>query len=171
MKLRALVWLMAGVLSLSVAVDVQADEGWIYNRPLTVRDTVNANSVVWKNVWLINYDPLNSVTVDSVKTDSYWIYAYTDPAVVIIPLDSVALPVTFDMTSFSGQVALGAITVYSSSIDTTNTINCEITVLTDPPEGPIISTTLPQIDLMLEPNIDGEIRLKVYNSGDLPLMI
>jgi len=151
----------------SISADVQADNGWIYPRPLSIKDTVNVNSTLWKEIWLINYDSLNSVAIDSVETSAQWINTSEMTGVSIDPLDSVYMAAEFDMSGFYDEIVYGDIVIYSNNIDLTAIVKCIITVTSDPAIGPIISAFPPYIHIDLEPNINGEIFLDIYNSDIL----
>lgn len=148
----------------SIPVNVQADNGWIYPRPLNIKDTVNVNSTLWKEIWLINYDSLNSVAIDSVEASAHWINTSEMSGVSIDPLDSVYMTAEFDMSGFFDEIASGEIFIHSNGFDTTTAINCLITVTSDPAIGPIISTLPQYIYIDLEPNINGEIFIDIYNN-------
>jgi hypothetical protein len=147
-----------------------ADEGWIYPDPLSINDTVAADGYAWKKIWLINYDPANPVTIQNIYSSGSWINFPDVTGHIIDPLDSLYLPVTFNMTGFSGATMTGNITIYSSTPDSIE-VNCIIQVRTSPPAGAYISVFPETLSFELEPDVDGEISLEVYNSGDLPLNI
>ncbi|MCD6162072.1 MAG: dockerin type I repeat-containing protein [candidate division Zixibacteria bacterium] len=149
--------------------------GWVYPKPHNIKDTTTVSSMLWKEIWLINYDSLNSVHIDSVETSDYWITTYTDmPGVIdttINPLDSIKMIAEFDMSGFFDEIVSAEIIIHSNGFDTTTTINCLLTVTNSSAEGAKISISPPHLDIWIEPGVLGEVSFMVYNTGDLPLNI
>ena len=147
------------------------EPGWIYNEPRVVRDTVNANAAGWARINLTNYDQTYSVTIDSIKSSATWLQV-TNLRNILLPAEgSRTLPVTLNMAGFAGEDVYGEITIWHSGPDSINTIPCQVSVTNQPSTGPIISVDRDNFDIALEPGVRGELKIRVYNTGDMPLEI
>jgi len=153
-------------------------DGWLYHKPFSIIDTTNANSVIWDGIWLLNYDENNSVMVDSVMASEDWIIVDELSAYVISTQDSVFIPITFDLTSFYDVTVTGTISIYHNGLEAFEEIECQIDVTSEPPIGPVIrtfppsdGTILSDVNLELEPDVNGFVNIQVFNDGDLPLIL
>lgn len=162
---------MVTPLNVTMNYEFEREPGWLYTRPRTIRDTINANAMAWVEVQLIDYDSVYSITIDSIKTSDTWIIIDNWSGVAIPSLDSMTLPVTFDMTGHSNEANYGEITIWHSGPDTSNVVGCEIRVTGEPSTGALISANPDTFYLNVEPDVEGELAIRVSNSGDLPLII
>ncbi|MCP4581861.1 MAG: hypothetical protein GY839_09590 [candidate division Zixibacteria bacterium] len=158
---------------------IEPPGGWIYHQPSSFTDTVNAGSVKWTGAWLINYDDSYQVTINSMEiSDTSWIIVDDLSGTVISTQDSVFMPITFDLEGFSDEIVTGQIIINHDGVEEIEILECQINVTSTPAVGPVIRTFPPgggsilsYMNFELEPDVNGLINIRVFNDGDLPLIL
>ncbi len=154
-----------------VMTPIFVESGWVYNRPRSFSLSANLNSTVWQRMQLINYDTDFSVRIDSIKASESWIDINNWTGVEIPANDSTSIQVTFDMSSYPAELYKGEIEIWHSGSDSLNTVACIVQVLNRPSIGAIITTETDTYDFQVQPDVEGEINIRINNTGDLPLDI
>jgi hypothetical protein len=77
----------------------------------------------------------------------------------------------FDMSPYTVGMYTGEIYIWHSGADSLNTVPCELYVNGQPSTGAVISAERSSYNLIIEPDVTGELKIRIYNQGDQPLMI
>jgi hypothetical protein len=145
------------------------DPGWLSVHPSALDDTLNINSYAWTGVWLRNPSDSFAVTITGITSNQPWL-SVLQTSSVIIQNGSWYLPLMLNAAG-SGGGGVAQVTIFHTGFNSPKVVNVVMHVSTNPPQGALIDVTPHQLNLELEPYLSGELKLKVSNSGDLPLHI
>ncbi len=159
------------IILLAAQVFAVPDPGRIYSSPRVLDDTLNMNSFSWTGIWLHNPSDSFGVTIVSVTTTLTGLTInQTYPAFVGIN-DSLYVPISLSSTGYPSGNYSGQITIYHSGINSPKTVDVYMCVTSLPPTGALIDVTPRQLNFELEPYLTGQLKIKVSNTGDLPLHV
>jgi hypothetical protein len=147
------------------------DPGRINPSPRVLDDTLNMNSFAWTGIWLRN--PSDSFGVSIMTMTS------TLPALTILrilpayvgPNDSLYIPLRFSSIGYTSGQYSGQITINHNGFNSPKYIDVKMYINTLPPIGAQIDVMPRQLNFELEPYLTGQLKIKVSNSGDLPLYV
>lgn len=161
------------VLTILLAVQVYAvpDPGRVYPNPRVLYDTLNMNSFAWTGIWLRNPSDSFGVSIAAMtSTLPALTINQTFPAYIGVN-DSLYVPLSLNSAGYiSGQYS-GQITVYHSGFNSPKNIDVKMYVDAQSPVGALIDVTPHQLNFELEPYLNGQLKIKISNNGDLPLHV
>jgi hypothetical protein len=170
--MRAIAKIVALILLLfAVPAFAQSDPGWILPKPYSINDAVNTNAMKWTGVWLINYSPLNPVIVAGVTSSQPWLSIPWSGG-VINTQDSVFVPIVLNGAELTGgQTIYGHLTINHDGVNSPKVVDVSVYINSGLPMGPQIAVLPQMLNLSLEQNVNGELKIQVSNTGDLPLQV
>lgn len=161
------------LLAVLLAAKVYAvpDPGRINPYPRVLDDTLNINSFAWTGIWLRNPSDSFGVSIAAMtSTLPALTILQTFPAYIGVN-DSLYVPLRLNSTDYTSGQYSGQIAIYHSGFSSPKYVDVKMYVDTLTPIGALIDVTPRQLNFELEPYLNGQLKIKVSNSGDLPLHV
>jgi hypothetical protein len=160
------------LLSFLLAVQVYAvpDPGRIYSSPRVLDDTLNTNSFAWTGIWLHNPSDSFGVVISGITSNQSWLTIMQSSG-YISQNDSFYVPLMLSSSGISGGTATCQITIHHNGYNSPRIVDVIMHIMSDSPNGALIDVSPRQFMLNLEPYLNGQLKIQVSNTGDLPLRV